>query len=202
MISDAQAAETMASALADRGIAVPADAPAAPAATSETLAPTAAAPTVDEQLAALNAPITGGQDVPEMAAAFIDPTVTPAAYDFGRPAAGVEAMPLEHQAQIRDFLAAEQIPAAIGTHLAKEWNAAVANLPTPEAIKQAESAVRADLARTHGSRAPAIIEAARGEIQRMAQSAPWLMPALAQTGLGNSRVLIDYLHGRATARKG
>ncbi len=202
MISDAEFTQIAGEALAARGINVPAETTPAPASSSEALAQPAAAPTVDEQIAALEAPQTGGTDVPQMAEAFFDKAVSPAAYDFGKAPPSAEAMPLEQQATIRTFLASEQIPAGVGTYLASVWNKAAASPPTPEAIEQAESAVRADLARAHGAKAPGMIAAAQAEVSRMAKAAPWLPDALAQTGLGNDRRLIEFLFHRAEVRKG
>lgn len=202
MISDAEFSRIAGESLAARGITVPVETSPAPATTSATLAPPAAAPTVDEQIAALEAPITGMAEAPELAQAFFDAKVTPAAYDFGRAPQGVEAMPFEQQAQVRGFLASEQIPASIGNYLASAWNAAAANPPAPEAINRATAEVRAELARVHGENAKVMIEAAQAEVQRMAKAQPWLVDALGKTGLGNDRRLIEFLAHRATVRKG
>jgi hypothetical protein len=127
--------------------------------------------------------------------------VRPVAYQFEQPADEATAMPLAEQAEIRNVLASEGIPADLVNEGARRWNAAVAAGPQDDAaLKLGMAQCRAQLEQVYRDRLPEVLKLARSEARRMMARSPQIKAALESTQLGNDVWLIGTLANLAQAR--
>jgi hypothetical protein len=120
-------------------------------------------------------------------------------YKFEPPPEGVEAAP-EQAAQIRELFMAEAIPAAIGNMVAKLYGAACAAPPNSLQIQSSTSQTQTQLERMYGADTERFLEAARGEVGRLAARNPNIPKMLDESGLSSNFYVVNSLINLARAR--
>ncbi|WP_374601052.1 hypothetical protein [Niveibacterium sp.] len=189
----------MAQALIERGLATPEQIAQSQAPRNGEESSQTAPQSADDALAAVNAP----RGIENAAEAAFEAPATPYAYQFPRPPHGVEIDP-QFELQAREAFHAAQIPNAIAANAVKLWNEAAAAAQrgdlTPERMASEQMETRELLARRYGDKTPALLEAARGEVARIAEKWPELPQMLAASGLGNNAWLVVSLANLAAAR--
>lgn len=214
-VTDSEATQTMAAALDSRGIAytpseseamalgrpyTPPAVAADPADPAATPAKPAATLTTEQQLAALNAPITGDKTDALMAAAMARPA-DPSGYTLPALDKDQKATP-QMAAAFAGFKAGLHefgFAAPVGNKIADMVNTAAARAPmTPAQVETARQTTHGALSRQWGSEAPANIKAVQAEVQRVLAKHPHLRPAVEL--VGNDQHVVTMIHTAIQAR--
>jgi hypothetical protein len=115
---------------------------------------------------------------------------------------GAEPMPMPQQIEARNALAAQGVPADIGSEFARRWNAVAKAGPQDDgALELGMTRARAQLEQMHGGRLPQVLADARAEAVALCKRVSWLRSALENTQLGNDVWVVSTLANLAQARR-
>jgi len=124
---------------------------------------------------------------------------SPASYRFAPAPEGVQTDMQQEQA-MRAMFHAEQVPVPIATEVSRLYADACKAPPTDEQVELTGRQTMVQLEKMYGADAKRLLDAARGEVQRMAAREPRLVPMLEQSGLGSNFYVINSLINIARAR--
>jgi hypothetical protein len=192
--TEAQAFDTMASALQARGLAT-GEQIATDRAQQPFAQPTEAPKTIDATSLPVDAPDPSTQ---QMDQDIWSGPADASAYHFSLPAGAKYDAQQDQEVRAAFFEAG--VPVSIVSHIDRLYSDALQSPPSAEQIAQGEQATRVQLARTFGEQAPQVIANAKAEFQRMVQRSPRLAELADRTGLGNNASLIVSLHHLAVAK--
>ena len=139
------------------------------------------------------------EGVDELTLAAFAPPKTITEYRFDAPPPGTEASQEQALAIKQVFMDAE-IPAALGNMAAKLYDQAAASPPTPMAIQSAIVTTQAALEKQYGADTERCLEAARGEVARMAAKNPNIPRMMDESGMSSNLYVINSLISLARAR--
>jgi hypothetical protein len=127
---------------------------------------------------------------------------SPAGYRFDPVPQGVQQS-LEQEAMARALFHSEGIPVALATEIGRQWNKACAEPPDDRALALGKQEATYKLTQMWGADYEANLAIARGEIDRMAKAQPQIIGMLIDSGMGNSvwlaQTLVNLAKGKQRA---
>ncbi len=216
-MDESQGTQTMAAALTAHGVAFsPSESESAhlgiayvaPAATTPAVpaapAAPAKAPTLDEQIAAINAPITGQDGKTDaLFAEAMAPLATPDAYELPGITAGQQHTPEQTAllTEARTALHGAGLAAPIAKAIAERINDGLGKPPNDIQRAHANAAGTTQLRQAWGADFDANLKAVRGEVRRLAEKSPNLIAWLETSGSGNDPFVVRSLFNSMYARR-
>ncbi len=205
-MTESEVFETMASAMAERGLVtqdqITSDRAALTARLTGEPAPVAqtTSATTGVVLAPTQQPTqTQADPLDAISAAAFQPPDSPAGYKFDPLPAGVQHDPQQELA-MRAIFHEAGIPNGIAGQVNKMYSQAIQNPPTASQIERTAQETHLQLSRTFGDQASKVIEVAQREFRAMAARQPRLVDMVERSGLGNNFYVISSLYNTARAK--